>query len=453
LVIQGDARKLPLPDESIDLIVTSPPYFALRSYSDTCERCRVLDVPPERYWGAAWAEHQRLHHHYDGQVGSEATPAAFVDALVECTAEMARVLKPEGSIFVNLGDKYAAGHGGSSTEGKGVNLTVHRDRPAAKHPTSKKTSASRAVIVPGTRPKSLMGLPWRYALRCIDDLGLILRAELVWDKPNALPESVTDRVRRSHEQWFHMVKQPRYFSAVDEIRQPYSDRVQDRTARYAGQSGDLESRTYAPGSRNDADNAKGILGFGHNGTNPLGALPGSVWSIPSEPLTVPDWLGVDHFAAFPSEWPRRLILGWSPSGICTACGQGRRPIIDKRYATSAEERKRRMGGVARAGTTGLSPQGNGGVGRDMTVTVTGYACACPTADAPTRPSVILDPFGGTGTVAAVAHHLGRIGVSCDLSFDYSRLARWRADHDGALRAKVTGRFWADRQTVLPLESV
>jgi hypothetical protein len=74
----------------------------------------------------------------------------------------------------------------------------------------------------GRPQKSLIGIPWRYALRCIDDLGLILRAEVIWSKPNGLPESVTDRVRRSHEQWFHFTLQPRYFSAVDEIRETYA---------------------------------------------------------------------------------------------------------------------------------------------------------------------------------------------------------------------------------------
>jgi hypothetical protein len=71
----------------------------------------------------------------------------------------------------------------------------------------------------GRDPKSLLGLPWRYAIGCIDHLGLILRAEMIWSKPNGLPESVTDRVRRSHEQWFHFTKEPRYFSAVDEVRE------------------------------------------------------------------------------------------------------------------------------------------------------------------------------------------------------------------------------------------
>lgn len=130
--ITGDSATVlaAIPADSVDLIVTSPPYFALRSYTDGGE-------------------------HYDGQIGSEATPRAFLEALWTVTAECKRVLKPSGSMWVNLGDKYSGG-------------------------------------------KSLMGLPWRYAIGCIDNLGLILRAEVVWSKPNGLPESVTDRVRRSH---------------------------------------------------------------------------------------------------------------------------------------------------------------------------------------------------------------------------------------------------------------
>src|SRR5205823_13758824 len=80
--------------------------------------------------------------------------------------------------------------------------------------------------VQDVQPKCLLGLPWRYALACTDQLGLILRAEIIWSKPNGLPESVTDRVRRAHEQVFHLVRQPRYYSAVDEIREPHAQAIQ-----------------------------------------------------------------------------------------------------------------------------------------------------------------------------------------------------------------------------------
>jgi hypothetical protein len=158
-----------------------------------------------------------------------------------------------------------------------------------------------------------------------------------------------------------------------------------------------------------------------------------VWDIPSQPLTVPVALGIDHFAAFPMELPRRIILGWSPSGVCTACGEGRRPVVDKRYVKGqsgtsgfkkdSKEPLGRLNGTGMAGKPAM----------DVLATITGYACACPEPTAPTRPAVVVDPFGGTGTTALVAAMHGRIGLSFDLSHDYSRLAAWRTQ-DPAQRA-------------------
>jgi DNA modification methylase len=383
-LIRGDATSIPLADDSVDLVVTSPPYFALRSYTDGGE-------------------------HYDGQIGSEATPQAFLEALGAFTAECRRVLKPSGSMFVNLGDKYA-GSGGNGNSGLGHVYAGDTERVPPSH--------GKTYGIPA---KSLMGLPWRYAIGCIDQLGLILRAEIVWAKPNGLPESVTDRVRRSHEQWFHFTKEPRYFSAVDEIREPHDGREPHANAA-RGPSGENRGRNTERGSLGSVDLAR----------SPLGKLPGSVWTVPTEPLRVPDHLGVDHFAAFPSEWPRRLILGWSPSGVCVACGEGRRPVVAKEFrADRGPQDGRRKWGMDSAesgeGTT-ITPGTN-------LATITGYACACPDTTAPTRPSVVLDPFSGTGTTTAVAHALGRHGVGIDLSADYLRLAEWRCN-DPALRAKV-----------------
>src|SRR5512139_533449 len=190
-IIRGNALALPLADASVDLIVTSPPYFGLRSYQDGGE-------------------------HYAGQIGDEPTPAEFVDALIAATAEMVRVLKPCGSIWVNLGDKYSTGNGGQS------NLTALGERLGTGGGQKADVAKQRTAAVAGMRPKSLIGIPERYRIRCIDDLGLILRAVVIWSKPNGLPESVTDRVRRSHEQWFHFTLEPRYFSAVDEIREAHA---------------------------------------------------------------------------------------------------------------------------------------------------------------------------------------------------------------------------------------
>lgn len=380
-LVRANAVVLPLADESVDLIVTSPPYFALRSYHDGGE-------------------------HYDGQLGAEATPAEFVDALIAATREMVRVLKPSGSIFVNLGDKYARNGGGGLGSSDGV--LGHGSRPASKATT--------------VRPKSLIGIPWRYALRCIDDLDLILRAEIIWAKPNGLPESVTDRVARKHEQWFHFTKSERYFSAIDMIR----EQTKPENLRYFTTQGQhntastLERRATNPnGNKNSG---RGIA------CNPLGKLPGSVWTVATEPLRVPDELGVDHFAAFPTEFPRRIITGWSPEGICTACGEGRRPTTKAERARDVAWRETQ--GAKRDGTNGLGGSTLGVFAVERERAITGEACSCPDTTAPTRPAVVLDPFGGTGTTASVAKALGRVGISVDLSADYLRLADWRCNGTG-----------------------
>lgn len=270
-VIRGDARALPLPDASVDLIVTSPPYWALRSYTD----------------GGA---------HYDGQIGAEPTPGEYVDALIDCTREWMRVLKPTGSLWINLGDKYAQATE-RSRNGQGARKTTRAGGLTIMDGYLATNTVVLGARENGVPQKSLIGLPWRYALRAVDDLGLILRAEIIWSKPNGLPESVTDRVRRSHEQWFHLVKQPRYYSAVDEIRTPASDFARPRNA--------TRTRPPPPGNRPRAM---------ADTVNPLGALPGSVWTIATQPLTVPPELDVQHYAAFPLALPRRIIAGWTPPG-------------------------------------------------------------------------------------------------------------------------------------------
>lgn len=380
-ILRGNALALALADESVDLIVTSPPYFGLRSYQDGGE-------------------------HYEGQIGDEATPAEFVDALIAATAEMVRVLKPSGSIWVNLGDKYSS----TSTPGpQSQNTTMTGGRHKGVENIAQRRLTSN---VPA---KSLIGIPWRYAIRCIDDLGLILRAEVIWSKPNGLPESVTDRVRRSHETWFHFTREPRYFSAVDEIREAHSS--------FAGFRG--HAKEYGKAQRQD-DGRNNIA----NADQSLGKLPGSVWTVATEPLHVPESLGIDHFAAFPTEFPRRIIQGWSPSGICVECGEGRRPTserdpIDPRFLAS-NKRGDGRGNVEVRGVSQSSILRTGlQAGQSPATRITGEACACPEPTAPTRPAVVLDPFGGTGTTALVAHALGRHGISNDMSADYCRLAGWR----------------------------
>ncbi len=297
VIVRADARELPLPDASVDLIVTSPPYYGQRAYEDQGET-------------------------YAGQLGSEDHPDRFIAALVDCTREWARVLKPTGSIFVNLGDSYYSGKG----------------EPTQPDP---KNAARRLGLRPldrsglGYPRKSLLLLPERYRIACLDQLGLTVRAVVIWSKPNPTPERGRDRVRRTHEDWVHLTTGPHYYADIDPIREPV---------------GTYQRRANAV--RRPASGQK-IRGFA-DACNPLGKPPGSVWSVATDPFIVPERLGVGHDAPFPMEFPRRLIEAWCPTG-----------------------------------------------------------------------GTVLDPFGGTGTSALVAHALGRVGISVDRSADYCRIAEWR----------------------------
>jgi DNA modification methylase len=387
----GDARRVSefIPANSVDVLCTSPPYYSLRSYTDGGE-------------------------HYDGQMGSEATPREFVDNLIAATADWVKVLKPTGSIWVNLGDKYA-GSGGNNNSNLGERATL-------RGPSAYNKAAD------GIPAKSLMGLPWRYANRVVDELGLILRECIIWQKPNGLPESVTDRCRVSHEYLFHFTRQGRYFAAMDEIRIPQDGPPIEHYGTVIADS------TRGDGVGRDRPSA---LAIGKpREYNSLGKLPGSVWSIPSEPLVVPDHLGVDHFAAFPSELPRRIILGWSPKAYCAACDEPRRPVVDRE--PSEWEQRKAAGEAMRHGLNGAAGSDAGSF-KPLTVIITGYACACPTNDAPTRPAVVLDPFAGSGTTLLAARALGRAGHGVDLSKDYLRLAQWRIWNDDATYRKVRTR--------------
>jgi DNA modification methylase len=431
LVVQGDALHLPLPDGSVDLVCTSPPYLWKRKYA--------IDG--------------------DGEMGNEANWRLYLDGLFAATDEMLRVLKPTGSIFANLGDTRVAGR-----EPKWL----------------------------GIPPKSRLLLPERYRVGCQDRYaaaGVVVRQVQIWLKVNGLPESTTDRTRDSHEDWVQLVKGQRYYSALDEIREPHTWGREINPEWWSvtrkRRTGVLEGQEPAPETPHGA----------FQSTNPLGKLPGSVWAVPSEPLRLPAWLGIAHYAAFPSELVRRIALAFSPPGICLDCGAGRVPVVERQEFEPNTQPIRGDGIHHRSKQPGQANSHGAG-----TATILGYACSCtpftdhpgtggdrgrefghahdfdgyPNVGAdwertpsgkggvgdrprvgpwreyhlsgwrapPTRPSVVLDPFSGTGTVPMVSRALGRIGVGVDLSHSYSRAAKWRVHHDGG---KAISRTWVERQ--------
>jgi hypothetical protein len=237
-----------------------------------------------------------------------------------------------------------------------------------------------------------------------------------------MPESVTDRSATRHEYLFHFTTQERYFTAIDRIREPSTPDHHRRVA---------PATTHAPGQP--------PVMMRREQRHPLGRLPGSVWDIPSEPLTLPPDLGVKHFAAFPREIPRRVILGWTPSGICVECGQGRRPVMAAGEPTGMRPSDAPTRRIPGAGRNPLVRHGEPGstLRQSRARALVGERCACPEPVAPTRPAVVVDPFGGTGTAALVAKSLGRHGISFDLSASYCRAAQWRTTDPGQM-AKALG---------------
>ncbi|MFC5830367.1 DNA-methyltransferase [Nonomuraea insulae] len=265
-----------LPTGSVDCIVTSPPYYGLRDYG------------------------------VEGQYGQEDTLAGYVGTLQRTFREAHRVLADDGTLWLNLGDSYAANSDGWA---RGANYNPYQPvvRPRAR------------LSVP---PKNLLGVPWRVAFALQED-GWILRNAIVWHKPNAMPQSVLDRVTTRHEMIFMLVKQRRYWFDLDAIREPCTgDRPLSRRARKGGnKTNSIRTAWPADGKYSDdqdafcgKDHGSAMLPTGqrHTAAHPNGRNPGDVWSISTRPLKAA------HFAAFPIDLPLRAIAaGCRPNG--TVC--------------------------------------------------------------------------------------------------------------------------------------
>lgn len=182
--IQGGCREAlkTLPDASVQCCVTSPPYFGLRDYK------------------------------VDGQIGREPTPSEYVMALVGVFAEIRRVLKMDATVWLNLGDSYASSAGGYANGVTSSKISVRSQSAAIAHSKWRRLPA-------GLKPKDLFGIPWMVAF-ALREQGWWLRSDIVWAKPNGLPESVTDRPTRSHEYIFLLTKSERYYYDADAIKEP-----------------------------------------------------------------------------------------------------------------------------------------------------------------------------------------------------------------------------------------
>lgn len=334
-----------LPDESVQTCITSPPYYGLRDYG------------------------------VDGQIGLEESPADFLERLVEVFREVRRVLRKDGTAWVNMGDSYASVAGGYAPDGsKGKHDIV--------------SSATRGSIIHGRRRrpplglkhKDLMGMPWRLAFALQED-GWYLRQDIIWNKKNPMPESVRDRCTKSHEYIFLLSKSRRYYFDQEAILEPCSPNTHARLAQNV-QSQIGSERAHGGGKTNGtmkavARKSNGV-GWGHGSDaaerqrgrvkdnasmdSALAIMPDyrnkrSVWDVPTH-----SFKGA-HFATFPPDLIRPCVLAGAPRG-----------------------------------------------------------------------GLVLDPFGGAGTTGVVAMQEGRRSILCELNPEYAAMARARLDQawiDGA----------------------
>lgn len=347
-ILVGDVldRLADLDAGSVHCVVTSPPYWGLRDYDA------------------------------DGQIGLEDTPEEHTARLVAVFDAVARVLRPDGTAWVNYGDAYAS---------QGSTL----------------------------KPKDLMGLPWRVAF-ALQAAGWYLRSEIIWHKPNPMPESCTDRPTKSHEQIFllaHPESGGRYYYDADAVREKQAESTGPRRCRadrrqkegwseayHGNPPAGLQRTKYTEGGRNLRD----------------------VWTIPTQAVSEA------HFATFPERLIENPIkAGTSQHGACSECGAPWRRVVEASGGTigaSWHEHDDDLGkGAGQDGSERVRAMMNGTYQRKTT----GWDPTCDHADAPVVPCVVLDPFAGSGTTLLVANRLGCHAVGVELNPEYAEIARRR----------------------------
>jgi len=410
-----------LPAESVHCVVTSPPYWSLRDYSLPLT---VWGGDPTcaHVWGPEMTQHQRgqvgehstleggpqaggngrLRQARQGQfcqrcgawcgcLGLEPTPDLYVAHLVEVFREVRRVLRGDGTCWVNLGDSYA-----SSPQ-----IDNYADPKASRRtPDGRCRTAS-------VKPKDLVGIPWRVAFALQAD-GWWLRSAVVWHKPNCMPESVTDRPTNDYEFVFLLAKSERYFydsAAIAEGAKQPNGKAELTGQHKRGQLQNLSGSTL--------------------GTNQGAATRNrrAVWTIPTT-----GFKGA-HFAVFPPALVEPCVKsGTSERGACPKCGAPWERIIKSTGHKNNREPAHVPGNSdTKTDSTGWQP---------TTVDTDDWQPTCNCAAGDPIPCTVLDPFGGAGTTALQADRLQRDAILIELNPDYAEMARQRIKADGGMFTTV-----------------
>ena len=439
-----------IPDNSIDCIVTSCPYYGLRKYKapdviwggdPACEhewvnqkiyRNNLRFRDPNNKASVGNNKNKEIYDNpnteayfcskcgaWHGQLGLEPDYRLYLDHLLMVTAELKRVLKPTGTLWWNMGDSYAGSNNGSNDYRAIQGLNPKRNKLIYNN---------QKVGIQDMPSKSLMQLPTRFAIRMADEQGWILRNTLIWHKRNHMPSSVKDRLSNGYEFIFFFTKQKHYFFNLDAVRVPV--KFPEDVARRMYQDKQANVNPFNKGTDAARHTKQDIMAHNRIGTysdplhtkpfNPLGKNPGDILELTTQPFK-----GA-HFAVFPPKLPEFCIKAGSPDEVCSAGGKPIVSIIERPKLPSwnktskiveaqnvSENSALRIGGPAYNKWKTEHPDVFKG---------TKPTCNC---NAPFEPAVVLDPFAGSGTTMLVAKQLGRSAIGIEISPEYAELIKKR----------------------------
>lgn len=436
-IICGTARQVlsQMPDDVVQMVATSPPFWAQRDYK----------LPATMWGGDGNCQHQwqstdkkiafqnNLGNNgsldrsgvvreestntsffcpkcegWLGQLGLEPSPELFVEHLVEIFEEVKRVLRPDGTVWLNMGDSYWGGGFGVSPGGTTDFARRYpkqaSNRGTAEHETRKMLGSLRKKH-PILKAKDQSLIPFRLAI-ALQEAGWWIRSTIIWHKPNAMPSSVTDRPTTDFEYVFLMSERPRYYYDHVAVMEPYQGPIN----RWGGTTMKANaSKTKQYVEMQQIGSTSALRTGGNLRPNQRGRNRRTVWSIPTKAFT-----GA-HFATWPPDLARLMILAGSATKACPHCGAGW-----KHWKIKKGHRQRRW---SRKNAKG-SPYNK--QGSDQNIYDIKYAptCGCPDNDGTGR-SIVLDPFAGAATTCAVAKLLGRDYIGIEANPEYAKMGRSR----------------------------